>query len=129
MGRPVSGADRTFWITDTTHADADGIRDSLGLCWMPRGAEIYRVCIRLPRAPTRPLFVPSALDAGFYPAWRRPSPAHPSGWGMTRHLESDLPSHPELLAMPDAADDLEAVHVGAVTTDPPTGYLRARGIP
>lgn len=47
---------------------------------------------------------------------------------MTRHLETDAVSERELLALPDAADDLEAHYVGVVNTNPPGGYLTARGI-
>ncbi len=129
MGRPAQGADRTFWITDTTHASADEIRNRLGLCLIKRGEDLYRVSIGAAATPPRPLYVPSALDAGFYPAWRRPSPAHPAGWGLTRHLATDACSQPELLAFPHAADDLRAHRVGPVLTAPPRGYLRARGIP
>lgn len=128
VGRPARGMDRIFWITDATHPSADDIRNHLGLCLIPRGEELYRVRIGASAA-GRPLYVPSALDAGFYPAWRRPNPAHASGWGMTRHLETDACSQPELLAFPDAADERSANHVGPVQTDPPRGYLRARGIP
>ncbi len=128
MGRPARGADRTFWITDASHPDADEARDRLGLCFILRGEELYRIRIDVTVAPARPLYVPIALDAGFYPPWRRPNPGHPSGWGMTRHLQTDAASELELLALPHAGDDLQAQHVGPVLTDPPLGYLHARGI-
>ena len=80
-------------------------------------------------SPGRPLYIPTALDAGWYPAWRRPPPAHAEPWGMTRHLRSDAPSEPELLALPDDADSRLALYVGRVATAPPRDYLRARTLP
>jgi hypothetical protein len=128
LGRPETGADRTFWITKAVSPSADELRDRLGLYYFGRGDRIYRVSIGMDTAPRRALYVPSALDAGFYPAWRRPSASHTHPWGMTRHLDTDAPSEAELLALPDAADALEAHDLGVVATDPPRGYLRARGI-
>jgi hypothetical protein len=128
VGRPETGADLPFWITNATGAGADDIRDKLGLCFVPRGAQLYRIHIGVDAAPGRPLYIPTALDAGSYPAWRRPGASHTDPWGMTRHLETDVASAPELLALPDPADELDAHHVGLVGTDPPRGYLRERGI-
>ncbi len=128
MGQPASGTDFSFWITSASSANANDIRDRLGLCATERGAQLYRISIGVSRAPTRALFVPSVIDAGFYPAWRHPGASHTDPWGMTRHLETDAVSERELLALPDAADALEAHYVGLVSTDPPHGYLVARGI-
>jgi hypothetical protein len=127
IGRTKEGTDVLFWITNATSKSADEIRDRLGLCFVKRGETLYRIGVDAARG--RPLYIPTALDAGFYPAWRRPASAHTHPWGMTRHLATDAPSEPELLALPDAADDRQAHHVGLVRTDPPDGYLAARGIP
>lgn len=128
LGVEETGTDRTFWITKAVSPSADELRDRLGLYYFGRGDRIYRVSIGVDRAPRRALYVPSALDAGFYPAWRHPGASHTHPWGMTRHLDTDAPSEVELLALPDAADALEAHDLGVVSTDPPRGYLRVRGI-
>jgi len=130
IGQPETGADRLFWITDTdaTGTTADDIRNRLGLCAMARDAQLYRIRIEVGAAPSRSLYVPSALDAGFYPAWRHPGAGHAVPWGMTRHLETDAASERELLALPDAVDALEAGYVGLVRSDAPTDYLRVRGM-
>lgn len=123
-----TGAPFPFWITDFTTHQADDIRDRLGLCHVIRGEQIYKVSIAIAVATSRPLYVPTALDAGFSPAWRHPGAGHTASWGMTRHLETDEASQRELLALPDPADAMAADHVGLVSSDPPRGYLRARGI-
>lgn len=132
LKRPIGQADTgegfSIWITTATSASADDIRDRLGLCFALRGDTLYRISIGIDTAAARPLYVPTAVDAGFYPAWRRPGAGHTEPWGMTRHLETDGPSEPELLALPDSADAMEAHFVGIVGTEPPRGYLRARGI-
>lgn len=128
IGRPKSGADLPVWITDVTSTSADGIRDRLGMCFVLRGEHLYRIRISLDVAPNRALYVPTAIDAGFYPAWRHPGAGHTDTWGLTRNLQSDAAAERELLALPDPADALEADYVGLVATDPPGDYLRARGI-
>ena len=107
----------------------DDLRDRLGLYYFVRGDRIYRVSIGIDGAPRRALYVPSAADAGFYPAWRHPGAGHAHPWGMTRHLDTDVASEAELLALPDAADALVAHDVGVISTDPSRRYLQARGIP
>jgi hypothetical protein len=129
MGRAQNGANRSLWITTTTGPNADDLRDRLGLGGMMRDDQLYRVRMGVGVAPLRPLYIPTALDAGWYPAWRRPAPSHAAPWGMTRHLQTDAPSEPELLTLPHMADAQEAGYVGRIGTDPPRGYLRARGLP
>jgi len=127
IGRPEAGSDRTFWITDASGSDADDTRDRLGLCFILRGQHLYRIEVGL-AAPHRALFIPTAIDAAFYPAWRRPGAEHTEECGMTRHLGTDVAAERELLALPDDADALQAEYVGPIKTDPPREYLRARGI-
>lgn len=126
IGTAADGAALTFWITDATSSSADDIRDRLGLCYLVRDQQVYRVRIDLTAAPARPLYIPTALDAGFYPAWRRPAPDHTAPWGMTRHLGSGAPCERELLALPHDTDTPTCDYVGAITTDPPTDHYRAR---
>lgn len=128
MGRPENGADLPFWITSATSASAEDIRDRLGLCFIFRGEKLYRISIVVSASSLRMLYIPTAVDAGFYPAWRRPEVSHTEPWGMTRHLQTDLASERELLALPDSADAQEAHLVGVIGSDPPRGYLRERGI-
>lgn len=128
IGRPETGPDRSFWITAATNASADEIRNRLGLCLIIRGEILYRIRIEIDRAPARPLYIPTAVDAGFYPAWRHPGSGHSGACGLTRHLTTDAASERELLALPDDADATVAQHVGRVDTAPPRDYLRARGI-
>lgn len=125
IGRPETGADRTFWITNETGNDADDVRDRLGLCRCMRGQQLYRIRIDLTVA-RRPLYIPTALDAGFYPAWRRPARSHVEPWGMTRHLGTGEMSERELLALPDDMDASQGQHVGPITSDPPLGHYKAR---
>ncbi|WP_437732021.1 family 16 glycoside hydrolase [Sorangium sp. So ce1335] len=68
-------------------------------------------------------------DALIHPAWRRPNSGHNDPWGMTRHLRTDAPSEPELIVLPDAADDREARYVGGIRTAPPRDYLSHRRLP
>lgn len=128
IGLPEDGRDRSLWITPATSASADDIRNRLGLCYVDRGACLYRVRIGIDAAPTRPLYIPTAIDAGFYPAWRHPGCGHSEACGLTRHLETDEPCERELLTLPHSADALEALYVGEVQTAPPRAYLRLRGI-
>ena len=128
ISRPEKGSDRSFWITPTTSPSADDIRDRLGLCLIVRGDILYRIRIEIDAVPDRLLYVPTAIDAGFYPAWRHPGANHTTICGMTRHLGTDVTCERELLALPDDSDALAAEHIGKVGTDPPGGYLRARGL-
>lgn len=128
IGQREDGSSAPFWITSATSTNADDIRNRLGLCLIISGEHLCRITIGVDRAPGRALFIPSAVDAGFYPAWRHPGPGHTDPWGRTRHLETDAVSERELLTLPDAADDLVADYIGLVSTDPPRGYLVARGI-
>ncbi|XXT17447.1 hypothetical protein WME94_45190 [Sorangium sp. So ce429] len=129
IGETASGAGVSVWITKNTGNDADDLRDRLGLCVMKSGNHLYRIRIAVRSAPSRPLYIPTALDAGWYPAWRRPNSGHNAPWGMTRHLRTDAPSEPELLVLPDAADDREVRYVGEVRTAPPRDYLSNRRLP
>lgn len=128
IGRPEKGPDRSFWITAATSPRADDIRNRLGLCLVVRGDVLYRIGIEIDGAPARVLYIPTAIDAGFYMAWRHPGVGHKATCGMTRHLETDATCEPELLALPDHTDAREAQHIGTIATDPPREYLRARGI-
>ncbi|WP_437677910.1 hypothetical protein [Sorangium sp. So ce131] len=129
IGQSAGGAGVSVWVTSSTAPDADDLRDRLGLCTVKSGNHFYRIRIAVRSAPGRPLYIPTALDAGWYPAWRRPGPGHTDPWGMTRHLRTDAPSEPELLVLPDAADAREARYLGEIRTTPPRGYLRKRRLP
>jgi hypothetical protein len=129
LGRAATGEEHATWITNATSANADDLRDRLGLGFIGQGEELYRVRFAVESAPGRILYIPTALDAGWYPAWRRPHPSHADPWGMTRHLATDLPSAPELLALPDLADEQAARHVGPIRTAPPRGFLASRRLP
>lgn len=126
FGRPERGPDMSFWITNETGDNADDIRDRLGLGHVPRDEWLYRIGVELTSSPDRPLFIPTALDAGYFPAWRRPPASHNDPWGMTRHLKTGKPSQRELLALPDDHDASEGSCVGRVGTQPSKGHLRAR---
>lgn len=76
IGQREDGSVDVFWITNHTGANADDIRNRLGLCMTVRGDHLCRINIGVDRVPNRPLFVPTAVDAGFYPAWRHPGPSH-----------------------------------------------------
>ena len=128
IGQRVDGSGGTFWITNATSANANDVRDRLGLCQILRGQKLYRISIGMSPATARQLFVPSAVDAGYYPAWRHPGAGHPHPWGLTRHLDTDVASERELLAFPDAADARKAQYIGPISTDPSRGYLVVRGI-
>ncbi|KYF49834.1 hypothetical protein BE04_21375 [Sorangium cellulosum] len=129
IGQSASGAGVSVWITRSTGADADDLRHRLGLCTIKSGNHLYRIRMAVSAAPSRPLYIPTALDAGWYPAWRRPDAGHNAPWGLTRHLRTDAPSEPELLVLPDTADAREARYVGEVRTAPPRGYLAKRRLP
>jgi hypothetical protein len=127
LAKPI-GHPGGFWITDATSASGDDIRNRLGMCLCARGEVLYRVRIHLDPLESRPLFIPTAVDAGYYPSWQRPPAGHAHPWGLTRHLVTDTASERELLALPDAADSRWADLVGLVATDPPHDYLRVRGL-
>jgi len=129
LGRAASGFSFSTWITNKTGTNAEDLRDRLGLWFVARGEELYRIRFGVGTAPSRPLYIPTALDAGWYPAWRRPDPGHVDPWGMTRHLVTDAPSQHELLALPHIADDREAHYVGPILTDPPRGFFGTRRLP
>jgi hypothetical protein len=129
IGRAASGGGLSLWITTKTGSDADSLRDRLGLCFVKSGSHLYAVRIAMDALPARPLYIPTALDAGWYPAWRRPPSGHAAPWGMTRHLRTDDPSEPELLALPEDTDGRLAQYVGRIATAPPRDYLRARRLP
>lgn len=127
FGRPEQAPDMSLWITNMTGDDADDIRNRLGLGHVMRGEWLFRIQVELTVSPTRPLFIPTALDAGYFPAWRRPPANHTEPWGMTRHLKTGKPCERELLALPDDNDASEGSCIGKVDTQPPKGHLRARG--
>lgn len=126
IGRPEAGADLFFWVTPKESADADELRDRLGLGHMADGEELYRIEIPMAASPARPLHIPTALDSRANPRWRRPPSGHKEPWGLTRDLRTDDAAEPELLARPHAGDPLEARHVGRIRRVPSTGYLARR---
>lgn len=127
LTKPI-GHSTGFWITDATSGNSDDIRNRLGLCFCARGEQLYRIGIRVGPVPSRPLYIPTAVDAGYYPAWQRTDVGHAHPWGLTRHLVTNVASEREILALPDAADSRWADLVGTVATDPPRDYLLVRGI-
>lgn len=126
-GTDAQGRPRALWVTTTRTADATATRDRLGLGHVEAAEVLYRI-----EVPMRdePAFIPTALDAGTYPAWRRPPAATQDPWGLTRHLATDAPTDPELVVVREAAAATRppevARHLGAVTTSPSTGYLAHR---
>jgi hypothetical protein len=129
LGRARNGMNFSTWISSTTGPVADDVRDTLGLWFIGRDEELYRVRFGVETAPLRALYKPTALDAGWYPAWRLPHASHLDPWGMTRHLQTDAHGAPELLALPHFADERVASHVGLLRTAPPRGFLAARPLP
>ncbi|MBK9266418.1 MAG: hypothetical protein IPM54_42355 [Polyangiaceae bacterium] len=125
-GSDGAGNEYPFWITTMTDGgDADEVRDRLGLAHLPAGEVLYRVAVHVDDK-KRPLHVPSAIDAGFSPPWRRPPKSHSEPWGLTRDLRDDRPAEPELLATPNDADERSAHQVGLLRRSPPTDYLVKR---
>ena len=125
-GRAESGSERPFWMTTADGADATDLRDRLGLARYAEGVHVFRISLAIDARPARTLFIPSALDSGAFPAWRRPPAHHTDPWGMTRHLVTDAPTEPELVTFPDEADGRAATHIGPVATPPPRDYLAHR---
>jgi hypothetical protein len=129
LGITSGGLRLSSWITTHTGTDPDEIRDRLGLSYVAKGEVLYRVRFEVDRTATRVVYQPTVLDAGWYAAWRRPDAGHSEPWGMTRHLATDAPGAPELLALPHPADQRVAVYIGPIRTDPPQGFLSARRLP
>jgi hypothetical protein len=125
IGRPEAGDDRQYWATSTHFTDATLLRDRLGLATYAKSTQVFQVRVDV-ADPMRPLFIPTALDSGGFPAWRCPPAGHTRPWGMTRNLKDDDAAEPELLALPDGANPLAADHVGQVATPPPKDYLAQR---
>lgn len=82
-GSGAGGESYPFWITNLKDSgDPDEVRDRLGLAHLPAGDALYRVGIRVDA--NRSVHIPSAIDAGFSPPWRRPPATHTEPWGLTR---------------------------------------------
>jgi hypothetical protein len=125
LGTTITGDQLSLWATRPVSGTADEVRDRLGLFRVgTAGTTIYRV--RLQVTTTRDAWIPTALDAGTYPAWRRPPTHHTAPWGMTRHLQTDEPTEPEILLLADTEDSLLADLVGTTTTAPPNDFLSIR---
>lgn len=124
-GTGSKGESYPFWITNMSDGgNADEVRDRLGLAHVPAGEVLYRVGIRVDRQ--RSLHIPSAVDAGFSPPWRRPPNTHTEPWGLTRDLRNDFPAEAELLATPSDDDHKYAERIGLLHQSPPTDYLIRR---
>lgn len=113
-----------FWITSAAGGDADDLRDRLGLTTVDARETLYRIEVAI--HPSRPMFVPTALDSGGEPAWRQPPAGHHGPLGLTRDLRDDAPREPELLVHPDDADARVATQVGRLTRPPSREYLGRR---
>jgi len=118
------GREIVIWITTTTGRDADDVRDRLGLEFFAAGHVIYWIEVNIDA--TRPLHIPTALDAGNGPAWRRPPRSHKEPWGLTRDLRSDDPREPELLTYSSDSDEKGATNVGELMRNPSDAYLKKR---
>lgn len=124
-GSGPKGESYPFWITNMTdRSNPDEVRDRLGLAHLPAGEMLYRVGVRVDEK--RPLHIPSAMDAGFSPPWRRPPTTHAEPWGLTRDLRDDRPAEAELLATPSDDDEKHAQKIGLLRQSPPTDYLVKR---
>ena len=123
-GAGRDGTLRAFYATTARGDDADNLRDRLGLDSVRAGDALYFVDV--PGAPSRKLHVPAAPDADARPPWRRPPRDHVAPWGLTRDLQSDAPSEPELLAHPLPDDPREARRIGRVARSPSAEYLAKR---
>lgn len=124
FGRASTGAEYPFWITTVQGGDADEVRDRLGLAHIPSGEVLYRVGVTVDAS--RPVHIPSALDAGYGPPWRRPPRKHAEPWGLTRDLRSDEPREPELLTRPSDTDPRSAEQIGLLGRSPSIDYLKVR---
>lgn len=117
-----------LWITfdrddvRPSQVDAAAVQSMLGLAHWSAGLDVCRV--EVPLRPLERLRIPTVLDAGVNPAW---APSDAPCWGMTRHLETDAPTCPELLWLLPREE--AAPHGGIVpglTAEPATGYLEKR---
>lgn len=125
LSRPYDSGPYPFWITNMKdRGNPDEVRDRLGLAHLPAGAVVYRVGVRVDEK--RSLHIPSAIDAGFSPPWRKPPATHADPWGLTRDLRDDRPAEPELLATPSNDDERHAELIGTLRQSPPTDYLVKR---
>lgn len=122
FGVGANGVEWWFWITTAEGDDASDLRDRLGLDTVPAGEALYAVALQVP--PDRPVYVPTAMDAGGRPPWRPPPKGANVAWGLTRNLWDDEPSEPELLAGP--RDERRATKVGLIGYPPPATYLDKR---